>query len=74
MILEPNYRLKAEIIAKYGTLTNGAREFQKAGLSIDHFRLSRLIHGRGIPTPKEKRMIAWKLQRSIDELFNNPTL
>lgn len=63
----PNLRLKAEIIAAYGTLTNGAR---RMGLK-DEFRLSRLIHGRAKPTPEEMRMIAWRLQKSIRELFPN---
>jgi hypothetical protein len=64
---QPNLRLKAEIIATYGTLTNGAR---RMGLK-DEFRLSRLIHGRAKPTPREMRVIAWKLQRPIRELFPN---
>ena len=62
---EPNLRLKAEIIAAFGTLTNGARVM---GIK-DEFRLSRLIHGRAKPTRAEKRSIAWRLQKPIASLF-----
>ena len=70
MIQAPNYHLKGVIIAKYGTLSKAALEFKEGGLlNMDHFRLSRIIHGRCVPRQKEKRVIAWKLQMSIKELF-----
>jgi hypothetical protein len=70
MIQAPNYHLKGVIIAKYGTLSNAAREFKEGGLlNMDHFRLSRIIHGRCIAKQEEMRIISWKLQMPIRELF-----
>jgi hypothetical protein len=72
MIEAPNYELKGAIIAKYGTLSRGALEFRNAGLpNMDHFRLSRILHGRCRVRRDEMRVIAWKLQRSITDLFGN---
>lgn len=61
---EPNFRLKGLIIERFGTQARAAREFQ-----INEFRLSRIIHGRAAATDKDKRTIAWKLQRPIKDLF-----
>ena len=61
---KPNLRLKGLTIEKYETLTKGAREFW-----MDEFRLSRIIHGRAEAKRQEMRIISWKLQRAIKELF-----
>jgi hypothetical protein len=61
---ETNLKLKALLIEKYGTLTKAGRD-----LGMDEFRLSRIIHGRAEPQLIEKRMMAWKLQRSAALLF-----
>jgi hypothetical protein len=61
---KPNLRLKALIIEHYGSQALGAKAF-----GINEFRLSRIIHNRAQPNAKEKRMIAWKLQRKISDLF-----
>lgn len=39
------------------------------GVQITETRLSKLITGHLEPRPEEMRFIAWKLQRSIAELF-----
>jgi hypothetical protein len=59
-----NFKLKASIIEAFGSQVTAAREFK-----IREDRLSRIIHSRVHPTPEEKRIIAWKLQKKIDELF-----
>ena len=61
---QPNLRLKGLIIAKYGTQASAALDFE-----IDEFRLSRIIHRRAAPSHEERKMIAWKLQRPIGDLF-----
>jgi hypothetical protein len=61
---KPNLRLKGLIISKYGTQASAALDFE-----MNEFRLSRIIHRRAAPSPEERRMIAWKLQRPIVDLF-----
>jgi transcriptional regulator with XRE-family HTH domain len=39
---------------------------------IDETKLSRIISGEVLATPKEQKTIARILQRSIDELFSTP--
>ena len=69
MIKEPNFTLKAALIKKYGTIANAARDISTDDLDIDQYRISRIIHRRTTPLPKERRVIAWKLQKPITELF-----
>lgn len=38
-------------------------------VQISEVRLSKLITGHLDPRPEEKRLFAWKLQKSIAELF-----
>jgi hypothetical protein len=68
-VLPPNYRLKAKIIEKWGTISAAAVD-----LGIRQDRLGRIIHNRVVPNPREKRSLAWKLQTSISELFGEDTL
>jgi hypothetical protein len=41
----------------------------KNGVEITEFRLSRIITGHLDPRPEEMRHIAWKLNKTIAELF-----
>ena len=66
---KPLFGLKGKLITQFGTLTQAARVFADAGLSINEARLGRLIHRRAVFTPEEKRVMAWKLQKPISELF-----
>lgn len=59
-----NLKLKASLIEVYGSQITAAR-----ALGINEYRLSRIIHGRARPCREEKRRIACKLQRKIDDLF-----
>ncbi|UCG11526.1 MAG: hypothetical protein JSU72_13420 [Deltaproteobacteria bacterium] len=61
-----NKALKIAIIERFDTQHRAAAEF---GIRPD--RLSRIVTRRVKPSAEEKRIIAWKLQRSIDELFGN---
>ena len=65
-----NSFLKGLIIQRYGTQKSFLIALEDGGLSMGEARLSRIIHRRAKPTPEEVRMIAWKLQRSIGELFD----
>jgi hypothetical protein len=66
---KPNFTLKGALIERFGTITRAAQEVSSDELEIDQFRLSRLIHGRATARPEERRIIAWKLQRPISEIF-----
>jgi hypothetical protein len=57
---------RSAILAKWPKLSEAAFD-----LDMRPERLSRIIWGRIRPKPEEKRLIAWKLQRSIDSLFFN---
>lgn len=61
---KPNFRLKAIIIESFGTIAAAARQ-----CDIREDRLSRIIHRRVTPSQKERRTLAWKLQKPIKELF-----
>ncbi len=60
----PNYKLKGLLIAADGTLTVAARKVE-----IREDRLSRIIHNRVKPSREECQRIAWRLQRSVKEIF-----
>ena len=62
--MRSNLVLKAELIRKFGRLADAAD-----ALGIPAVRLTRVIHGAVKIRPEEKREIAWKLQKSIIELF-----
>ena len=66
---KPLFGLKGKLITQFGTLTQAARDLADAGVNINEARLSRLIHRRAVFTPEEKRVISWKLQKPIVELF-----
>ena len=66
-----NTALKLAIIEKYTSqraflddLENGKRP-----LEISESRLSKLISGHLEARPEERRLFAWRLQRSIADLF-----
>jgi hypothetical protein len=61
---QPNYYLKALLIQSDGTIINAARS-----VGIHESRLSRIIHRRVRPNQKERQKIAWHLQRSIEDVF-----
>ena len=61
-----NKLLKLAIIEKFDTQHKAAAAF---GIRPD--RLSRIVTLRVKPSAEEKRLIAWKLQRSIEDLFGN---
>ena len=70
MITNRNHTLKAEIIGQGWKLTDFALELRKAGLkSMDLWTLSSIIAGRRRVRDEEKRLIAWKLQKPIKDLF-----
>lgn len=69
MVSKPNFALKGMLIEKYGTVTNAARAVSSPDLVIDQFRLSRIIHGRAAARPEERRVIAQKLRKPIDQVF-----
>ncbi|MDX2445986.1 MAG: hypothetical protein QNK29_02170 [Desulfobacterales bacterium] len=69
MPIRPNLNLKADLIRKYGTITAAARDISNDEIELTEFRLSRIIHGRAKVLPEERRVIAWKLQKPIAELF-----
>lgn len=70
MITDRNYRLKAEIIEQGWQMTDFALALKKAGLDgMDIYKLSHIIAGRRQARPEEMRMISWKLQKKISELF-----
>jgi hypothetical protein len=62
--MRSNLVLKAELIRKFGCIADAADN-----LGIPAVRLSRVIHGAVKVRPEEKRDIAWRLQKSISELF-----
>jgi hypothetical protein len=70
MITDRNYTLKAEIVGQGWKLTDFALALNKAGLpGMDLWVLSSIIAGRRRARPEEIRMIAWKLQKPIKDLF-----
>jgi hypothetical protein len=62
---EPNFKLKGMLIAKYGSIYKASQD-----LDIREDRLSRIYYRRVKPSKSELRIIAWKLQKSISELFS----
>jgi len=46
-----------------------ALEESSSPLVISESRLSRIITGHLEPTPEEKRLFAWKLQKKVSDLF-----
>jgi DNA-binding XRE family transcriptional regulator len=63
-LFTPNIRLKTRIIEVFGQQTVFCR---RTGIRED--RLSRLIHGRALPSKHEKRKIAKHLQSKINDIF-----
>jgi hypothetical protein len=61
---QPNRLLKSLFILKDGSLTESCRK-----MGMDFQRLSRIINHRVRIKPDEKRKIAWYLQKSIKDLF-----
>jgi len=59
-----NLKLKSVIILKFGTQFDFSRV---VGLRED--RISKLIHGRVIPTQDEKEIIGRALGVNLDEIF-----
>ena len=64
-------QLKARIYGKFRTQFDLAKSAE-----ISEGRLSRIIHGRTIPTEQERQKIATLLDLAVGELFpeQNPTL
>jgi len=62
---QPNYYLKGLIYEADGTIIEFAR-----AVNINESRLSRIIHRRVRPNQKEKQKIAWHLQRTIEDIFD----
>jgi hypothetical protein len=69
---QTNFYLKGLIVQKYGghkpfliALANGA-----GGIEINESRLSRIVHRRVKPTRAEMRAISWRLQESMEQLFD----
>ncbi len=59
-----NKKLKALIVGRFGSQAEAAQRF-----NMPEIRLSRIIHARVVVRPEEKRVIAWKLQCRIAEIF-----
>jgi hypothetical protein len=65
-MLQPFTFLKCQLLLKDGSLTQAARR-----LEWDYNRLSRIINRRVEPTDDERRRLAWYLQKSATQLFEN---
>ena len=66
-----NTALKLAIYERYPSQRAFLADLEnvKQSLEISESRLSKLITGHLKTTPEERRVFAWRLQRSIAELF-----
>jgi hypothetical protein len=61
--------LRAEVTLRYPTIRLFVASLSRNGMEITEQRFSRILTGHTRPKAEEKRLISWKLQRPIRELF-----
>jgi hypothetical protein len=68
---KPNLALKAAIIETDATLKNFVIQLdgRSGAEKLTEQRLGRIIHHRSEATDEEKRVISWRLQKPITEIF-----